>query len=134
VELAFRSASLADMPYVLDSFRLGMRGSPWLGDATASRMLVTLLARDGWSVTIACAPGVEDEILGYVVHHRGPQTVAWICVKAMFQHLGIAKALLAHVGVDLERPVNAVFATKAALDEARKHRLMIHMRPYMVSP
>lgn len=79
-------------------------------------------------VTVACNPEDEAQIFGYLVHEkRGPVVVLhYVYVKAPFRRLGLARALLAHVGAE---GCHYTHRTPAFARLARA--LRAHFNPYL---
>lgn len=55
-----------------------------------------------WKLITACPSTNHDEVMGMLLYRDDasiPPAVAWITVKPIYQHKGVAKALIKHSGI-----------------------------------
>ena len=129
---SFRAATPLDMPYVLDTFMHTFQGTPWARGVVASKLLPACLSHDGWRVTVAYVDDVPDQIVGWIAW-RDPQTIAWVFARRLHDGAqGMMTKLLGHIGCDLTKEVNAAFVTPAAMDVARRRKIKLRFRPFLV--
>ena len=111
--LAVRPVTVNDGPYLVNSWL----NSIWKGSSYPARMQIsretffrfhrlkiasTLQAA---SVLVAHPSGDSDTVLGYLVHgsFEGRPVVQYLYTRSAWRRIGIAKALLAAAGVDLNQ-------------------------------
>lgn len=85
-------------------------------------------------IKVACNPADHNQIIGYicfeVVEDVEPLLVVhYAYVKADFRNLGIAKALLAHTGLEQGKPFFYTTATKAS--EQMNNKINMAYSPYL---
>lgn len=99
--LIARPATVDDVAYILKSFVLGFRGSPYAEGLTHSQirgLMVALLESASWNATCLVESEVPDEIISFVVW-KSPTEIAWIHTKGRFRPVkGMAKRLLTMIG------------------------------------
>lgn len=132
VTAIIRVAGPADIPLILDSFPRDMKRSPFAHGCEPNlfrRLLSGMMRRPDWQ-TIIAAPDDSDEIFGWMVY-RSKHEVAWMHVKGIYEHMGFASAMLAHVGVE-PGPVSCAFLDPVNVPLAhKKWGLTLRYRPYL---
>jgi GNAT superfamily N-acetyltransferase len=128
--LAFRKATAADMAFVVDSFIDSYRTSHAAGlivmtdwRAVMVRQLALMFQRPGVEAVVAYHPEAESsDLYGWLaVEHGTPPLVLYVYVKQPYRRMGIAKALLEHVGISPE----------ARFDYAAKTGVVTKLAPKM---
>ncbi len=104
-----------DRHFVTDSF-LRSFGRSAYADGVDARTLIDLLEPllIAWDVTVAASAEDPGEMLGWCCH-KAPDYVAWLFVKPAYRRAGVARALLAHSGV--QRFVQAPFVPTKLFDK-----------------
>lgn len=118
---AIRPAVEADYPFVMDSWQKATRDEPWSGNvpnnmvaAVLQEALKQLLMR-GARVLIACNPERSDQIVGWVCAEAGREAekvVHAIYTKRPFRRMGVARQLLAAVGLRPDDPFPYTYRTR----------------------
>ena len=116
MSIAYRRATDADMPFVVDSFIESYRlahaaGMIAMADwrTVMQRQLSLALARRGVQLWVAYHPGDTDrvaDVYGWVAVELGPETpyVLYSYTKSAYRRMGIAKSLLKAAGIDTAKP------------------------------
>jgi hypothetical protein len=106
-----RSASPADLEYVLSTWISSYRNSPWAGtipnnlfDSVCTETFNQLLLR-GMQVAVCSNPANPEQLLGWLAYEREGGLGSALCVhhaftKPLFRRLGIISQLLATVGAE----------------------------------
>jgi GNAT superfamily N-acetyltransferase len=110
MQLEIRPGTDGDTALILDSFINTYHLAPQAGGAskaTLASLIEPLIHSERWRVAVACIPDDPDTILGFIVYDSraidpSVATVGWVQVKAPWRRKGVAKALLAHAGVQLD--------------------------------
>jgi GNAT superfamily N-acetyltransferase len=70
-------------------------------------------------IAVLEGPSDRDLFIGFAIT-TGDQQVAWAYVKPLARRQGLAKALVQHLGVNLDRPVTALFPAPAVKQLRRR--------------
>lgn len=131
--LTFRDASESDYPLLADSFWKVARSVPscyGAGRLFLVGMLEKVIRDPSWNITILCDDTAPDETIGWCIW-RSADEVFWLTVKPRYQHLGMAREILKHIGATPDRVIHAPILPPAVVVKARKHGYVLVQRPYM---
>jgi GNAT superfamily N-acetyltransferase len=127
--IAYRKATAADMPFVVDSFLESFRTAHAGGLIVMSdwkpvmrRQLALMLSRPGSEVWVAYHPG-EDvaDLYGWIALWRAERPlVLYVYVKQAYRRLGVARGLFGAAGIDLEGPFDYAAKTGVVTSLAPK--------------
>lgn len=116
-----RPAAQDDYAFILDSWQKATRDEPWSGNvpnnmvaAVLQEALKQLLVR-GARVQVACNPERHDQIIGWLCSEVGRNNEAIvhaIYTKRTFRRMGVARQLLATVGLQPTDPFPFTYKTR----------------------
>lgn len=144
--LSIRVGEAGDIPYVLDSFVDTYSRAPHAHGASRellASLMEPLLSSPDWRIAVATPYWDPTVIVGYIVYRPAPDlSIAWVHTRGPWRRRGVARLLLAHAGLGLEKArgvelevpfmVQRVSAKQPALvDIARKHHVTVRFRPYL---
>lgn len=141
VDLEFRRDTPADVPAINSAFLRGMRESSYTAGLPSDTFFS--MARQAWDgirqdflTTIAHPKGSPDEIAGYVVHadftENAGKAIAWLYVAKDWRRMGVARNLLAQVGIAPHRRFACLFATPQKLALARSKAYQPAFIPFLM--
>ncbi len=120
MEWLIRKAEADDFPLVLDSWIKSVRDSPWAGNVPNNMAMAVLqeslkqLMLRGAKVLVAANPDRPQQIVGWICAEPGRESekvVHAVYTKRPFRRLGIAKQLLASVGLSPTDPFPYTYRT-----------------------
>lgn len=118
---------------ILDSFwREYRNGSPYAKGVPPNVLtgkMESLLLSPLWRAIVAAPDGEADPVLGYLVY-RDEATVGWLHVIREWRKKGVARALLAHAGIQRGQ-VACAFLPPEVAKEATKRGWTLRFRPYL---
>lgn len=116
-----RLANDDDRPFLLDSWAKSTRDEPWAGCIPNNMYMAVLqesvrqLVARGMHILIACNPERESQIVGWLAVEKGrdaERVVHMLYCKRAFRRMGIARLLLAQVGLKPDDPFVYTYRTR----------------------
>lgn len=121
MQWAIRKAEQVDYAFITDSWMKSTRDEPWSGVIPNNMAMAVLvetirqLVTRGAVIHVACNPERENQVIGWLCSEpgrNGERVVHHMYTKRTFRRMGVAKQLLAHVGLRPDDPFPFTYRTR----------------------